>query len=107
MRNSTQHLLRSKGEGGGSKKALCPLSIRGRGPCKKQACFLEGAAWNFRALPPLVRVLKRLHSNWGQTWGAPLLQIQPSTDPIPELKPFVILRASKSLPGIGGDLFAQ
>ena len=37
---------------GGSKKVVFPLFLRGRGPSKKHACFLEGAAWNFSWLTP-------------------------------------------------------
>ena len=52
MKNPRQHLLRSKG-GGGSKKVLFPLFLGQRGPSKKHACFLEGAAWDFSWLDPL------------------------------------------------------
>ena len=49
MKNSMQHLLRSKGA---SKKVLFPLFLGGRGPSKKHARFLEGAAWKFSWLTP-------------------------------------------------------
>ena len=34
-------------------RSLFPWVLRERGPSKKRACFLEGAAWNFSWLAPL------------------------------------------------------
>ena len=67
MKNSMQHLLRSKGA---SKKALFPLFLGGRGP-KKHACFLEGAAWSFSWLTPFC-----LHL--AEPWNAGSFRICPS-----------------------------
>ena len=52
MKNSTQHLLRSKGGGGVLRRPFFPLFLRVRGPSKKHACFLEGAVWDFSWLDP-------------------------------------------------------
>ena len=49
MKDSTQHLLRSKG--GGSKKAPFPSFLGGRAPSKVHACFSEGAVGNGTNFP--------------------------------------------------------
>ena len=60
-----QHLLRSKGGGGGSKKVpFLFFFSRGRGPSKKHACFKEGTAWKLSWLDPFGPRLREFACNF-------------------------------------------
>ena len=65
------------------RRSLCPLVLRGRGPSKKRACFLEGAAWNFSWLAPLGPRPSRTVCEWWFPNGGSSLVRRANSPPPP------------------------